>query len=66
MKIETQLFEECKSKGLNCSLTHQSITDYSVEVYKGFNTTYQKIFYTDGHISRSVAIRKALKFIRAL
>ena len=66
MKIETQLFEECKNRTLNCSITYQRTNDYSVEIYKGYEKSYQKIFYTDGHIESKTAIHKALKFIRAL
>ena len=66
MKLETQLFNECKSRSLNCSLTYQHINDYSVEIYQGYKTTYNKIFYTDGHIDKSIAIKKALKYLRDL
>ena len=65
MKIETQLFDECKSRNFNCSLTYQQINDFSVEIYKGYKDTYQQVFYTDGHLEKSIAIKKALKFLRA-
>ena len=39
MKIETQLFDECKSRNFNCSLTYQQINDFSVEIYKGYKDT---------------------------
>lgn len=64
MKLETQLFEECKSRAYNCSLTLQAITDYSVEIYRGYSSSYVKIFYTDGHIDKNKAIKKALKFLK--
>ena len=64
MKRETQLFDECKSRACNCSLTYQSINDYSVEIYRGYKSSYQQVFYTDGHLKKSIAIKKALKFIR--
>lgn len=64
MKIESQLFEECKSKALHCSITYQSISDYSVEIYRGYKTNYKKVFYTDGHTDREKAIRAALNFLR--
>jgi hypothetical protein len=64
MKIETQLFAECKSRALNCSLTYQSINDYSIEIYRGYKSNYQKVFFTDGHIDKSKAIRKALKYLK--
>lgn len=65
MKLETQLFNECKARALNCSLTYQSITDYSVEIYTGYKTSYKKAFYTDGNIDKTVAVKKALKFLRS-
>jgi hypothetical protein len=45
MKIETQLFDECKSRDFNCSLTYQRINDFSVEIYKGYKDAYQQVFY---------------------
>jgi hypothetical protein len=66
MKLETQLFDECISRNYNCSITYQRINDYSVEVYRGYQSNYEKIFYTDGHIDKEKAIRKALKFLRAM
>ena len=64
MKIETQLFDECKKRSLNCSLTYQRINDYSVEIYTGYKDSYQKVFYTDGHLDKIVAIKSALNYIR--
>jgi hypothetical protein len=66
MKLETQLFEECKNRAMNCSITYQYINGYSIEIYKGYETSYQKIFYTDGHTDPRIAIRKGLKFLCAL
>ncbi len=66
MRIETKLFEECKCRAMNCSITYQRINDYSVEIYRGYKSSYVKIFYTDGHIDKKKAIKKALKFLRAL
>ncbi|MCK9445684.1 hypothetical protein M0Q50_02200 [bacterium] len=63
MKLETQLFEKCKSMAYNCSLTYQSMNDFSVEIYTGYNTSYKKIFYTDGHIDKKNALKKSLKFL---
>ena len=65
MKTETKLFNECKARNYNCSLTYQRINDFSVEIYKGYKDTYQKVFYTDGHLEKSIAIKKALKFLNA-
>lgn len=59
-KLENKLFEECKSRSYNCSLTYQSINDYSVEIYKNYGKDYKQIFYTDGHIEKADAIKEAL------
>lgn len=57
------LMNLCKSNNLHCSFTYQSINDYSVEIYKGYKTTYVNHFYTDGHIKPKKAIKKALKYM---
>ena len=64
MKLETQLFNECKERSLNCSLTYQRINDYSIEIYTGYKDSYKKVFYTDGHLDKIFAIKSALNFIR--
>lgn len=66
MKLETQLFDECISRNYNCSITYQRINNYSVEIYQGYKSNYKNILYTDGHIDKEKAIKKALKFLRAL
>lgn len=63
-KIENQLFDECKSRNWNCSLTYQRINDFSVEIYKNYKNNYELIFFTDGHLKKEKAIKTALKFIR--
>jgi len=55
--------DECISRNLHCSITYQKINDYSVEIYRGYKTRYEKVFYTDGHIKPKKAIKKALKFL---
>lgn len=64
MKLETQLFNACIARNYNCSITYQRINDYSVEIYTGYVSTYKKIFFTDGHLKKEEAIKKALKFIK--
>jgi hypothetical protein len=66
MKLETQLFQECKRRDYNCSITYQKINDISIEIYTGHKSTYRLIFYTDGHIESKFAIRKALKFLKEI
>lgn len=66
MKLETQLFHLCQQNNYNCSITYQIITDYSVEIYKGYGDNYNKIFYTDGHIDINHAIRLGLKFLKTI
>jgi hypothetical protein len=63
MKKLKQLIGECKSRNLHCSVTYQKINDISIEIYKGYKSTYVKLFYTDGHIKLKKAIKLALKFI---
>ena len=63
MKKAQQLMNECISRNLHCSITHQIINNFSVEIYRGYESNYEKVFYTDGHIKSKKAIKKALKFI---
>jgi len=63
MKKADELMNECRSRNLNCSITYQNITDYSVEIYAGYVKTYREVYYTDGHLTSKKAISKALKFI---
>lgn len=64
MKLETQLFQECKSRDYNCSITYQKINNFSVEIYTGYKSSYKLIFYTDGHTESKFAIRKTLNFLK--
>jgi len=66
MKLETQLFEECINRAYNCSITYQRNTGYSVEIYTGYISSYEKIYYTDGHTNKEKAIKKALKSLQSL
>jgi len=63
MKKAKQLMEECVSRNYHCSITWQRMTDYSVEIYRGYVTNYKEIFYTDSNVSAKKAIKKALKFL---
>ena len=63
MKKAKKLIEECKSRSLNCSITYQHINDYSVEIYRGYESSYQKVFYTDGHLKSKKAIKSGLKYL---
>ena len=60
MKI---VFEICQNNKLNVSLTWQTINDYSIEIYKGYKSYYELIFYTDGNTDKKQAIKKALRFL---
>jgi len=60
----SELFSECLNRNLHCSLTHQRITDYSVEIYTGYKENYKNIFYTDGHIDKISAIESALNYLK--
>ncbi len=63
MKKAKILMDECISRNFNCSITYQRSTDYSVEIYTGYEKSYHKIYYTDGHANPKKAIKNALKFI---
>lgn len=63
-KLEDQLFDECKHRGYSCSITYQRINDFSVEIYKGHELSYQSIFFSDGHLDSKRSIRKALRFLK--
>jgi len=64
MKIVKELFNECKSRSLHVSLTQQRITDISVEIYKGFNTNYEKVYFIDSCSTIKEAASKALHFLK--
>lgn len=59
-----ELFDECKSRNYNCSLTYQKINDFSVEIYQGYKLDYNQIFYTDGHLTYDEAIQEALDTLK--
>ncbi len=58
-----ELMETCRNLSLHCSVTYQSITSYSVEIYTGYVSTYKEVFYTDGKVSLEEAIDLALEFL---
>ncbi len=62
-KVE-DLYDECRNCNYHVSLTWQRITNYSVEIYKGYQRDYVKIYYSDGHVTLKEAIKKGLKFMR--
>ena len=37
--------------------------NYSIEIYKGYKSSYEVIFYTDGNTDKKQAIKKALRFL---
>ena len=37
--------------------------NYSIEIYKGYKSYYELIFYTDGNTDKKQAIKKALRFL---
>ena len=58
-----KVFEICQNNNLNVSVTWQRINDYSIEIYKGYKSSYEVIFYTDGHTDKKQAIKTALRFL---
>jgi hypothetical protein len=56
----------CQNRCFNFSLTWQKMTEWSVEIYVGYTHSYKKKFYTDGHISKRKAIKKAVKYMKKL
>jgi len=55
MDYEKEVFEYALSRDLNISITWQKITNWSIEIYRGYESKYEKIYYTDGHIDRETA-----------
>ena len=37
--------------------------NYSIEIYKGYKSSYEVIFYTDGHSDKKQAIKKVKSFL---
>jgi DNA polymerase-3 subunit epsilon len=62
--IFAELEEYCLNRDLNVSLSWQKMTNWSVEVYRGYKKSYQGIFYTDGHLNKSEAINVAIKHFK--
>ena len=64
MKKAKELFDICLSHGLNISLTWQKMTNFSIEIYRGYDKSYSAVFYSEGHIKSKNAIKAALKHMR--
>ena len=58
------LINLCKSRNLHCSITYQKINDISIEIYSGYISNYEKIYYTDGHINIDDALIVAITFLK--
>ena len=58
-----KIFEICQDRNLNISFTWKRINNYSIEIYKGYKSSYEVIFYTDGHSDKKQAIKKELRFL---
>ena len=58
-----KLLEQCESMNLHCSITYQRSNDCSVEIYTGYKTNYNQLFFTDGHINPKHAAKEGLKFL---
>lgn len=63
MKKINALMLECQNRNFHCSISWQRITDFSIEIYTGYESKYRKIFYTDGHIKLKHAVKEANKFM---
>lgn len=57
-----KLFEMCQNNNVNVSFTWQRINDYSIEIYKGYKSSYELIFYTDGHTDKNKQLKKHCVF----
>ena len=55
-----KLFAICEDSNWHVSLTYQRINDYSVEIYTGYVSSYENLFFSDGHASIDGAIQKGL------
>ena len=64
MKKITKLFELCKKRDWNISLTYQKINGYSIEIYTGYKTNYKKIAFIDGCLTQKEAVKKVSKFLK--
>ncbi|WP_320034818.1 hypothetical protein [Halarcobacter sp.] len=61
-----KLFSECLSRDWSVSLIWQRMTNWSVEIYTGYEVNYNKKFFTSGHIHRAEATKEALRFLDGL
>ena len=55
---------ECKDRNLNISITYQKINDISIEIYTGYQSSYQMVYYADGFIKLKKAIKEAHLFLK--
>ena len=58
-----KIFEICQVRNWNVSFTWQRINNYSIEIYKGYKSSYELIFYTDGNTDKKQAIKKVKSFL---
>lgn len=61
-KIEL-LIDECRQRNWHVSIAYQNATSHSVEIYTGYQSNYEQILLTDGHVTLKKAVKIALKFI---
>lgn len=64
-KIRTfeELISICKNNNFNITIGYQKINDYSIEIYKGYVSNYEQIYYSDGDIDLDFTILKAINFV---
>lgn len=61
-----ELINECKNRNLHVSVTYQRITDISIEIYKGYKSNYQCLFYIDGKPNLESAIIEATEWLNTI
>ena len=66
MKKFNELTEQCQSRCFNLSLTWQKMTNWSIEIYTGYKTSYKVEFFSDGHLNKKEAIKKGIKYMKEL
>jgi len=60
-----ELADMCQSRAFNFSLTWQKMTGWSVEIYIGYSdSSYEKKFFSDRHLKKGKAIKRALKYMK--
>ncbi len=58
------LYIQCQSFNYHVCLSWQSITEHSIEIYKGYKENYVQIYYSDGYLTLEEAVKKGLKFMK--